>query len=142
MRSAGVLWVRRPFRARLTRFEVGEGNVRLNAAAVNIDADIQAINQLRQRGADLSQVHDLYNYFLCGDEQSARRLANWVEVWGYRAKVVPPRASQGWEVRAQISIEPTPDNVFGMRGEMERLARKVGAAYDGWEVEEVRPVET
>lgn len=112
-----------------------------NAAAVNIDADIQAINQLRQRGADLSRVHDLYNYFLCGDEQSARRLANWIEVWGYRARVVAPRGAAPWEVRAQISVEPTPDNVFGMRGEMERLAHRVGATYDGWEVEEVHSAE-
>jgi hypothetical protein len=91
---------------------------------VNRDADLEAIDQLRRQGADLSQAHELFNYLLCRDEDGARRLANWITVWGYQARVMPPRGTHGWEVRAVVTIQPTPDNV--------------GAQYDGWEVERAR----
>jgi hypothetical protein len=105
---------------------------------VDIDADLRAIDQLRQRGADLSQPHQLFNYFLCRGEDGARHLANWITVWGYRARVIQALGTHAWEVRAEVTIEPTPDHVLAMRGEMERIAQRLGAQYDGWEVEEVK----
>jgi hypothetical protein len=104
---------------------------------VNNDPDLEAIEELRRRGADLSQAHELFNYFLCRDEDGARHLANWIEVWGYRAQVMPPRGTHGWEVRASVSLPPSPDNVLAMRDDMQRLARRAASQYDGWEVEEV-----
>jgi hypothetical protein len=105
---------------------------------VNPDTDLKAIDQLRQRGADLSLPHEVLNYFLCREEDSARSLANWMQVWGYEARVLPPRGTHGWEVRVIVRIEPSVDHVLEMRGEMERLARRFGGQYDGWEVEEVQ----
>jgi hypothetical protein len=107
---------------------------------VNIDADLEAIDELRRRGADLSQGHELFNYFLCRGEDCARHLANWITVWGYQARVMPPRGTHGWEVRAAVTMEPTPDNVLNMRREMEGMARRAGAEYDGWDIETPRRI--
>jgi hypothetical protein len=110
----------------------------MSCTPVNLDSDLEAVNQLRRRGADLSVTHDVFNYFICRDEDTARHLANWILVWGYEARVMLPKGTHGWQVRATASLEPTPDNVVVMRKDMERLAYRVGAQYDGWEVETVR----
>jgi Regulator of ribonuclease activity B len=100
--------------------------------------DLEAIEDLRRRGADLSLEHDFFNYFLCWDEDSARHLTNWIVVWGYEASVIWPRGTHGWEVRAKVTIEPCESNVLTLRDEMEAMARRTGARYEGWEVEEIR----
>jgi hypothetical protein len=70
--------------------------------------------------------------FTCDGEDSARRVANAVLVTGLAPELRAPRLpGEQWQVVAPAELVPTPANLAELREEMQALAERVGATYDG-----------
>jgi hypothetical protein len=69
-------------------------------------------------------------YFSCSSEQSARRLANAIEVAGLIAELRPPRLpDEPWRVIAPAELNPTRANLAALQKEMGEAAARAGARF-------------
>ncbi|HKE44931.1 MAG TPA: ribonuclease E inhibitor RraB [Steroidobacteraceae bacterium] len=97
------------------------------------DFDARLIRQLREKGLDPFQPHELDFFFALPDETVAQGIARQLEAEGFATDMHPMReAGEGVSLHARKALRLSIEEVSALSARFAALARQNGGRYDGW----------
>jgi regulator of RNase E activity RraB len=98
--------------------------------------DGQAIEELRRLGADLSRPMHVDHFIHDLTEHAAEKVSAELAKRGFDVLVLPPDEDvPDWTIQASQAALISDESINNLRGELEILAERYGAHYDGWGAE-------
>jgi hypothetical protein len=99
--------------------------------------DAKLIRQLREKGLDPFQPHELDFFFALPDAAAAQRIAHQLETEGFTTDThaMKENVGQGVSLHARKSMRLSVDEISTLSARFTALAQQSGGRYDGWIVQ-------
>jgi hypothetical protein len=104
-------------------------------AAPPVDPIAQAMEQLRQAGADPAAPHQTRHFVYVPGVKAAQQLARLLKRPDRHVEVDTSARTGYWLVVVRQSMVVTPEAMASLRAEFESAAAPLGGAYDRWQVD-------
>ena len=98
------------------------------------DFDAKLIRQLREKGLDPFQPHELDFFFALPDDAAAQSIARQLEAEGFATDThaMQEHVGQGVSLHARKSMRLSVDEISALSARLAALAQQGGGRYDGW----------
>jgi histidinol-phosphate/aromatic aminotransferase/cobyric acid decarboxylase-like protein len=98
------------------------------------DFDARLIRQLREKGLDPFQPHELDFFFALPDDGAAQAIARQLEANGFATDTHAMKESvgQGVSLHARKSMRLSLEEISSLSARFSALAQQSGGRYDGW----------
>jgi hypothetical protein len=98
------------------------------------DFDARLIRQLREKGLDPFQPHELDFFLALPDAAAAQPIARQLEAEGFTtdAHAMPENVGQGVSLHARKSMRLSVEEISALSARFTALAQHSGGRYDGW----------
>jgi regulator of RNase E activity RraB len=96
------------------------------------DEDVEAIQELKDAGIDLSKPQTIDFAFYFTELKAAERAAPKLIAKGYKTRIQPAGGGKDYLLYARKRMLVNQATMSALRKEFEALASKVNGEYDGW----------
>jgi hypothetical protein len=100
--------------------------------------DLAVLEQLRSAGSDLSKPTEIDFYLYLPYESDAQATAGELRSLGYDVALKEGANGETWLCLATRTMTPTAQGIADARVMFERIARRYGGVFDGWNAAIVR----
>jgi len=100
--------------------------------------DIEALDQLRAVGSDMSKPHEIDFYLYVPSEADAKAVEAALRSLGYDVLIRAGENEINWLCIASRTMRPTIQELTNARGVFKGLALRHSGAYNGWQAAIVR----